>query len=81
MDYLLEALSLIVDTVPVVWNWFVSILDASGSGLDLWIMSVFAVLLYRFIIAPIFGQAAGSDKAAASRAAKMKRDAAVQAKR
>lgn len=61
MDYLMQALELILSVFPVVWNWFTSILGASGSGLDLWVFSVFVVLLFRFIIAPIFGQPAGSD--------------------
>ena len=80
MDYLMYALELILSVFPVVWNWFTSILAASGSGLQLWTMAVFAVLSFRFIIAPIFGWAAGSDKAEAARAAKEKRDAEYQAR-
>lgn len=81
MDYFAAALELILSVFPVVWNWFIAILDASGTGLELWVVSVFVILLFRFVVSPIFGWAAASDKAEASKAAKMKRDAAAQAKR
>lgn len=76
----LEALNIILNAITYAFSWFLELYDAAGA-LGIWQFCIFVFIAYRFILAPVFGQIAGSDKAAISKAAKMKRDAASQTKR
>lgn len=77
---ILESLNIILNAITIAFGWFLELYNAAGA-LGIWQFCIFVFLTYRFILAPIFGRVAGSDSAATSKAAKMKRDAAAQAKR
>lgn len=68
----LEGLNIILNAITIVFNWFLELYNAAGA-LDLWFTVVIVFMLYRFILAPLFGQASGSDTAHTSKAARSKR--------
>lgn len=77
---ILESLNIILNAITVAFGWFLELYDAAGA-LGIWQFCIFVFLTYRFILAPIFGHTAGSDRAAISKAAKTKRDGSAQTKR
>lgn len=59
----LQALNIILNGITFAFGWFLELYDAAGA-LGIWFTVVIVFMLYRFILAPLFGQVAGSDVAA-----------------